>query len=311
MFILFVIVSVSVSLVTLEFFVNSLDDDNKLSLTQYAPVKVAPTNPIPSPTIQQPNTTNPMTTLQPVNTTQPSLTHYPSTMSFDQTVYAMGSTAKIYLVTQDPFYKQLGKVPVIVTSASDPNGTKIPLVEEQQGVFIGQITLSQNPTSDFPPFENLHVEYFDTIMVTSYIGSDTTAKVADYEEHGDLTIKDVRLMRSTGITSLYNAINALDANTDFISKSSNTKNLLLTEFQKVNQTILDGEYYGTYVGLSNIEQEAHKSFTQEGKAKILPLVHNLITSIKIDTTPEFPIFTPLVLGILMIIGLSYFTNRLN
>lgn len=127
----------------------------------------------------------------------------------------------------------------------------------------------------------------------------------------ELTLNDNRLMRSTGITTLYKTINSLDSDTDFLSGYAGSKNIMLNETQSVNQTVLHGEYYGTYVGLSSIAQQANKSLTKEGKEKILPLVNDLITSVKIYTTPEFPEFVPLVLGILLVIGLLHFKNRLN
>lgn len=127
----------------------------------------------------------------------------------------------------------------------------------------------------------------------------------------ELTINDIQLMRTTGITALYKAINSLDPKDDFLPGYSNSRNTMLNETQNVNQTVLHGEYYGTYVGLSNISQEANKSLTNATKEKILPLVNDLITSVKIYTTPEFPAFVPLVLGILIVIGLSHFKNRLN
>ena len=127
----------------------------------------------------------------------------------------------------------------------------------------------------------------------------------------ELTLNDNKLMRTTGITALYNTINSLDSDTDFLSGYARSKNIMLNETQNVNQTVLHGEYYGTYVGLSSIAQQANKSLTKEGKEKILPLVNDLITSLKIYTTPEFPAFVPLVLGILLVIGLLHFKNRLN
>lgn len=127
---------------------------------------------------------------------------------------------------------------------------------------------------------------------------------------GELTLNDNRLMRSTGITALYKTVYSLDPDGDFLHGYSKNKKIMLSEIQNVNQTVLDGEYYGTYVGLSNIAQEANESLTKEGKEKILPLVNGLITSVQIYTTPEFPTFVPLVLGILIVIGLLRFTNKL-
>jgi len=148
----------------------------------------------------------------------------------------------------------------------------------------------------------------------SNIPSETTfyfgGKVSKQSVVGEPTIENIQLMRASGITVLYNEIDNLNE-TYFISDYKNNKKILLDTTKSIKQNVLNGEYYGTFVGLSKIETIANETLTDEGKAKIIPLVKDLKISLQIATSPEFPSFIPLVLGVIMMIVVFHLKNRFS
>ena len=81
------------------------------------------------------------------------------------------------------------------------------------------------------------------------------------------------------------------------------------ETQAVNQTVLDNEYYATFVGLTKIKDQANLWLASPTKEKISTLVDQLLISLRIETTPEFPFFAPILIGFVFILFLSM-KNRL-
>ena len=113
------------------------------------------------------------------------------------------------------------------------------------------------------------------------------AKERGYETPHDTTVEAFRMMRASHITTLDSQIQNLN-NADFYEDPLNSKKLLHEELEIIKQSVLAGNYYGTYSELLNFEQLVNDKIKPPAQNKIVNFIDKIINTIETDTTPITP-----------------------